>query len=142
MIAEMDDRHLENTIKMILREAINAKNLASIEVQSDPYLNALYGRVPQKPEDVANVVRQALTRTYPYIAEWFLRDLEPETPEYPERGDLTPEEYEQAIEDYNSQEDSIREMLQIITGRKGAIDNGMQSLRLLPGYDPDEDLPL
>jgi len=74
LIAEMEDEHLLNTIKVFTRQAKKLNAAAHAKQASDPYLCSLYGVRNIDPETAAQGVRMAIIKMYPYLAEaWFRR---------------------------------------------------------------------
>jgi hypothetical protein len=75
MICEMDDQHLINTIKIILRK-INAINLFSMsENNIDDYEMELYEYPKVNKKDAAKLTKKASLALAPYILELCLRGL-------------------------------------------------------------------
>lgn len=133
LIAEMSDSRLYNTVHKILQVAIDAKN--SIDnAMTNAYRSHLYGIKPPSPEVVADQIRQGLTRSYPYLAELYFRNIYSPS-------DITEEGYEgeesfENFQERTSSHTTIREMLSQITEREGRINTNTQLL--LNGPSPVE----
>ena len=74
LIAQMDDTHLLNTIRLKVSRMADMLELASIE--QDEYTTALYGLRAIDLTTVAVHVRTAIIYLYPYLAELGFRGLE------------------------------------------------------------------
>ncbi len=78
LVAEMEDRHLSNTIKLYCRAIIQARQAWEAQLGLDHSLKAqlehrLYGRKEVDVEAVARAMRATIERLTPYLAEAFLR---------------------------------------------------------------------
>lgn len=73
LIAQMDDSHLQNTIKLYLRRLNEARSLAQVQFNDDPFERALYGVKEIKPEQAGEVAAIIIRKMYPYLAELTLR---------------------------------------------------------------------
>lgn len=113
LIAQMDDKHLHNYLKLMLGKVNGVQSIRQGEEITD-YHRKLYDLPKVDDESVADMVREALTRLYPYIAEAFLRG-----------GD---------------QFNDIRDLLQQILGRSEAVPKfqGVPQLQSVNGF---EDVP-
>lgn len=75
LIAQMDDNHLRNMIRLVLR-AIKEVKAKSESADMDPYSAALYGIRSVDPQEAAEMNRAAICKLYPYLAEAFLRGMD------------------------------------------------------------------
>ncbi len=73
LVAEMEDSHLLNTVKMHLRNAVTAKGRVNAAPVSE-FARNLYG-AQTDPAEAAAMVRQIMEKVEPYVAEMWLRDI-------------------------------------------------------------------
>lgn len=73
LIAQMDDSHLGSTIKLHLRKLNEARSLAQVQFNDDPFERALYGVKEINPEQAGEVAALIVRKMYPYLAELVLR---------------------------------------------------------------------
>ena len=75
LIAQMNDGHLRNTIKLYLRRAIEVRQ--AVTEAKDDDISELDRRLYMLPsydaQSGSNVISEAIERLYPYLAEAFLR---------------------------------------------------------------------
>jgi hypothetical protein len=73
-ISQMDNRHLENTIRIILKHIEDAKKVSSQEVPLSKFQQTVYKMNTARVEKKAAQMISALTeKLYPYLAEAMLR---------------------------------------------------------------------
>lgn len=78
LVAEMEDSHLLNTIRLMLRNLAEARRIAeSGNVRSDYFATVLSGRDPKAAQRQAKEMMMGIHATVqPYIAEAALRGIE------------------------------------------------------------------
>lgn len=75
LIAQMDDEHLANFIKLICRQIVNRRKIAQSSELVDEYQRQLYGVDRMDADEAARQNKQAFKLLYPYLAETFVRNL-------------------------------------------------------------------
>ena len=76
LIAEMDDNHLENTIKYVLRQIAMAKALLDGNIKQSKFDNAIYGKYKQfDEEDLSDLLRNRTQIIQFYLGEAMLRGM-------------------------------------------------------------------
>lgn len=73
LIAQMNDRHLNNTIMLHLRNLQNIKEAATVEVPDDDFHKGMYGIKEVDAKRAGEIGAEVIRCLYPYITEAFLR---------------------------------------------------------------------
>jgi len=76
MVCQMDDFHLMNTVKMILREIEKAKAVTGMSVKLNSFERILFDLDEENlAETAAEAIKELTEKLYPYLAECALRGL-------------------------------------------------------------------
>jgi len=76
LVSEMSDEHLANTLRQQARGLRTLYALAQNRAVASPYLRKLYGFQEMNEETAASLIREAISRMYPYLAEAWFRGLQ------------------------------------------------------------------
>jgi hypothetical protein len=72
LISQMETDHLLNAIRFTLRKMVDLVSTTT-QVEENQYKNALYGKNPLTPEQIADLINGAISGLAPYIVEAFFR---------------------------------------------------------------------
>ena len=76
MISQMEDDHLSNHIKLLLRKIDSAKNALDANMKISKFQSAMYGVNNESLEKKASkVIKDMAEKLYPYLAEAMLRGI-------------------------------------------------------------------